>query len=176
MRNCVKVKLRMDELPWRGSLKAVEEGSCRAFFKAGFLKKEENIYAFYNVEGYRKLSDFNNQDSISTLRMAQAFLKSIEICKNKLFLPDQFILNPQTMYFCQACDIAKFVYMPCKTKSSEVNAICTALNCIGQSGDPAGKKYIDSIIFLIKKQNLKTENVTAVIDEMIAEALAYSRI
>lgn len=180
MKNTVKVRIRTENLPWKGRLKAVEDGSCSGIFKGGFIKKKDNVWIEYNTEGYKSISssagksrDRKTLDYLTVLKLARAIVLNIGRCENKMFFPEQMVLNLDTVYCSADLEDVKFIYIPFKPLESRCASICSVIKQLGRVTDSIGKEYLEIIIGIIKEENFKTETLTAIIDELMAEASVY---
>jgi len=166
----VKVCIRYDRLPWSGRIKAIESGSCSGIFRTSVIYHRDYAEILYHTEAYRKISCFKNLGRYETLHLIRGLLKCLNICENKMFLPEEMVLSLNNIYCSEGFSDVKIAYIPCKKECSRKKSICHVIMEATRLCDDYGKEAVCYIVKQIEKNEYRSQTIMAILDELMGEA------
>ena len=169
MNNVVRVKITDSEafFPWKRE--ALLSGSCRGVLPLGIIDAAGTKSILYRTEGFIKLSALTTVNSGDILTIVERILECVEICRDCLIFPGEYILSPDTVYLTENLNEARIAYIPTEHYVSEEGAISSLIYSMKGLTTENGRTYLDTLGTMLECTNLKLRRVIGFIEELKEE-------
>lgn len=169
MSRMVRVRISDSELffPWKKDV--LLSGSCSGVLPFGIIDAVSEETGFYNTEGFTRLSDSPELKAGDILTAAERILECVEICKDALIFPGEYILSPDTVYVTPDLRQARIAYIPVERYVSEEGALSSLIYTMKELTTENGRTYLETLGAMLECSNLRLRKVIGFIEELKEE-------
>ena len=107
------------------------------------------------------------------LDITEKTLECVELCKDFLLFPDEYVLSADTIYISEDTGQAGLIYIPAEKNCSAEKVVSLFIYSLKKITTENGSTYLDTIGKLIECGNLKYHRVIAFIEELKREVKLY---
>ena len=169
MNRVVKVKLTESGafFPWKREV--LLSGSCRGVLPLGIIETEDGLCGYYRTEGFVRMSGLAGVKAGDILTVAERVLECLEVCRDCLIFPGEYVLSPDTIYVTADFNEARLVYIPLERYISEEGAISSLIYAMKGLTTENGMTYLDTLGAMLECTNLRLRRVIGFIEELKEE-------
>ena len=159
-----------NKLPYQERPDILARGDCKAFLHASFVYEEQKVRIYYETTGYKRLSSWKEVQAKDLLCVIEKLIQSMELARDYLFFPEEYILSTDSIYLNDEMDALKLIYIPADRKISASKSMENFLNAFGRITTENGRMYLHTLKYLLTAEDIKYEKILYFIDELITEA------
>ena len=169
MSNVVRVDFRGDSglFPWKKDV--LLSGECSGVLPLGIIETGEGVRGFYRTEGFVRLSDLAEVKASDILTISERVLECVEICRDCLIFPGEYVLSTDTIYVTKNLKEARIAYIPLKRYVSEEGALSSLIYSMKGITTENGRTYLDTLGAMLECSHIKLRTVTGFIEELKEE-------
>lgn len=169
MSNVVKVNFMEDSglFPWKKNV--LLSGGCRGVLPFGIIETGEETRGFYRTEGFVRLSELAEIKADEILTVSERVLECVEICRDCLIFPGEYVLSTDTIYVTSDFREARIAYIPLKRYVSEEGALSSLIYNMRRLTTENGRTYLDTLGAMLECSHLKLRKVIGFIEELKEE-------
>lgn len=169
MSNVVRVKITDCNVffPWKRDV--LISGSCRGVLPLGIIDAVGEEIVLYRTEGFTRLSSLMDVKAVDILTIVERVLECVEICRDCLIFPGEYVLSPDTIYVTKDFKEARIAYIPTEHYVSEEGAISSLIYAMKRLTTENGRTYLDTLGTLLECTNLKLGRIIGFIEELKEE-------
>ena len=173
MNNLVNVNWDSNVLEFPGRREILLTGKCKGILPVNMISGGSLQRGIYNIAGYRKISSLDKLDSWQVLHIVEKVLECIEICRDYLIFPDEYVVSAETLYVCEDMSDVKLLYIPSEKNCSEDMHILMFIYSLRRRTTENGKTYLDTLGKMLECSNIRLPKVMAFIRELKHEVNLY---
>lgn len=169
MNKVVKVNFNESRtfFPWKRDV--LLSGGCMGVLPLGMTVCKGNENGFYSTEGYIRVSSLENVRAGDILLIMERVLECVEICRDVLIFPGEYVLSPETVYVTEDFREARIAYIPEDRYISEEGALSCFIYSLKKHTTENGRTYLDTLGFMTETKGLKLYSIMSFIEELREE-------
>lgn len=173
MNNLMTVNWNREAMEFPGRKEIILSGACRGLLPVNMVSEGENLRGVYNLCGFLRLSQLGEQGAWEILNIAEKTLECLEICKDFLLFPDEYVLSPETIFIKEDFNDVRLAYIPAAKRYGENTAITSYISELKKKTTDNGRIYLDTIGKMLECRNLNLYRVISFIQELKHEIKTY---
>lgn len=173
MNNLVTVNFNQGVLDFPERKEILLMGRCRAIMPLNMVGEGSAAFGIYNTSGYRRISSGDIFTAWEVIQIAEKTLECIEICRDYLIFPDEYVLSADTVYVSPDLKEIKLVYIPDDRTCGENTVVSAFVYSLKKYTTDNGRTYLDTLGKLLESQNLKYSRVIGFAEELKREIRLY---
>ena len=172
MYETVSIELKKDGMGFYQRRKVLLEGRCPAFLPLSIASGRDSKRALIRTGGYFKLSLFKNAGTCTCIDLITLVMYKIEIAKDYMIYPEEYILNPETIYVSEDLVDVKFAFAPADDCEDfgECAVLLSIIVSFMEIGNEDAKTYLGELYNQIKLRKLSNGRMIAIMQDMKREA------
>lgn len=169
MNRVIRVRLTENEelFPWKREV--LLSGGCRGILPLGVIESGGEVFGYYRTEGFVRLSAMVNVSAGEILTIVERVLECIEICRDCLVFPGEYVLSVDTVYVTEDLREARLAYIPLKRYVSEEGAVSSLIYAMKGFTTENGATYLETLGAMLECSSLKLRHVIGFIEELKEE-------
>ena len=158
-----------ERLGFEEKLETLLNGGCKGIFPVSIIKDDEGLKGFYYTTGYIPLSVIEEASAFQILTLLEKTMEAIEMCKQYLIFPDEFVISTETVYTTKDYNEVKFTYIPEKIKNSASCKLIEFVKELKELTTENGKLYLNMLEEMIAVENLSFRGIKNMIIQLKRE-------
>lgn len=150
-----KIKVAFDEksLGYREKADMMAAGVCKGIFPLSLIKTGEKIIGFYQVKGYKRLSECKKLNAEEVLTVVEKTIAALQECESHLIFAEEILLSRDTVYIREDFNDIRFTYFPDKTKIGARRKLTLFIAELKDMTTDNGCLYLDMLGEMIAIEN-----------------------
>ncbi len=160
------------QFPYAEKVDRLLVGVCPVFLPVDIVKTEKIIHLRYTITGYENLRKAKKLQSIPLLHMIRKLLKNIQLAKDWMWYPEEYILSLDTVCISNSGEV-RIMYIPDEHKISFITKLHNFFYQLRKAAVPAALPHIEFLDGLLSESEFRYEGFISEIDRRIAEVQSY---
>ena len=149
-------------------------GNCSGILPFSLLQGESFCFGVYHTEGYLRLRHMEKLDAEQILLLAEKILRLIDSCRDCLLFPEDYALNPDTLYVRRDLSEVRLAYLPITEKGNARES----LRCLFAELKPLaagnGLQSLKLLEHLVEEEDRKTDWLIGCLEERRREIAFFA--
>ncbi len=140
-------------------------GNCSGILPFSLLQGENFCFGVYHTEGYLRLRHMEKLDAEQILLLAERILRLIERCSDCLLFPEDYILNPDTLYVRRDLSEIRLAYLPACGKTDVRRSLRDLLAELKPLTGGNGLQSLKFLGYLLECEDRKTDRIIGCLED-----------
>ena len=173
MYETVSIELNRNGMGFYQRREILLEGRCPSFLPLSIASGRDCKRALVRTGGYIKLSLLNNACTSTCIDLLILVLYRIEIAKDYMIYPEEYLINPDTIYVSEDLSDVRFAFAPADESEGfgEYKALLTAIVSFMEIGNDDAKQYLKELYNRVRIRKLSNGKMIAIMQELKREAV-----
>ena len=140
-------------------------GNCSGILPFSLLQGENFCFGVYHTDGYLRLRRVKKLDAEQILLLAEKILRLIDRCSDCLLYPEDYILNPDTLYVRRDLSEIRLAYLPASGKTDVRRSLRYLLAELKPLTGGNGLQSLKLLEQLLESEDQKTDRLIGCLEE-----------
>lgn len=160
------------QFPYSEKVDRLLGGACPLFLPVDIVRTEKIIHLRYTITGYKTLRNTKELQSILLLKMVRVLLKNMQLAKDWMWYPEEYILSLDTVCISNSSEV-RIMYIPDEHKTSFLTKLHNFFYQLRNVAVPEALPHIEFLDGLLRESEFRYEGFISEIDRRIAEVQSY---
>ncbi len=140
-------------------------GSCDEILPFSLLQAETYCFGVYHTAGYLRLRHMERMNAEQILLLAEKILRLIDGCRDCLLFPEDYVLNPDTLYVRRDLSEIRLAYLPMRGKGNVRKSLQYLLAELKPLVTGNGVQSLKFLERLLEREDRRTNQLIGCLEE-----------